>query len=131
MNLAELYAIQNRPAKAAELVRVLSVTCTNCVETLEWLVSFYASNSMLDEAAECLDRLIQLEPDSFDHWSSRAAVAYERNHPDEGLRYITRAAEIDKFRLRRMLTAGNFLQELLKDGNTNLVNQLEQLIRVE
>jgi tetratricopeptide (TPR) repeat protein len=131
MNLAELYAVQNRPVKAAELAAELSANCSNCVETLEWLVKFYASNNRLDDAAECLARLTRIEPDSFDHWSSRAAIAYERNRPDEGLQYITRAAEIDTFRLRRMLTAGNFLQELLKDGNTNLVEQLEQLIRIE
>lgn len=131
MTLAELYTAQNRPARAAELAGVLFANSSNCVQTLEWLVNFYAANRMLDDAAECLARLTRLEPDSFDHWSSRAAIAYERNRPDEGLRHIARAAEIDKFRLRRMLTAGNFLQELLKDGNTNLVNQLEQLIRIE
>jgi len=129
MTLADLYAEQNRPAKAALLVDSMFSQCTNCVETMNWLASFYARNGMLEESAACIAHLTRIEPDSFDHWSSRAAIAYERNRPDEGLAYITRASEIDRTRLRRMLTNGDFLLDLLKDGNTNLVRQLEELIK--
>ncbi len=128
MELAELYEAQAESGHAEDIADSLYSRCTNCVDVLEWLVDFYARARNLNKTAVCLDRLIQIQPDSFDNWIRRAALAFEMQQPGKGLDFVRNAAALDRQRLRRMITADSLLQDMLDNGHTNLVKQLQELI---
>ena len=101
---------------------------SNTAAALEQLITLYTRLGDLDALALCLERLTLLAPESFSHWTRRAAVAYERDRPDQAVEYLQRAALVDRPRLRRMLRTSGVLEDMRTAGRTNDVRVLEQLI---
>jgi hypothetical protein len=95
---------------------------------LEALVALFVEVDDLAQADRCFDHLTRLKPDDFSAWTSRAAVAFTRRKPEEGIAFLRKAAEVDKPRLRRVLDRDNVVRVLEREGCTNLVRELEQLI---
>ena len=58
----------------------------------------------------------------------RSLPAFTRRKPEEGIAFLRKAAEVDKPRLRRVLDRDNVVRVLEREGCTNLVRELEQLI---
>jgi len=109
---------------AAQLVQL----ARGRVDILEGLTAYYRRHSDLNALEHCLALLTDAAPGQFSYWVSRAAVAFARRAPDDGVAFLRRAAELDKLRVRRLLSANNLLPELRASGQTNLVQELLQMI---
>jgi len=109
---------------AAQLVQL----ARGRVDILEGLTAYYSRQNDLNALEDCLALLTDAAPGQFSYWVSRAAVAFARRAPDDGVAFLRRAAELDRLRVRRLLSADNLLIELRASGQTNLVQELLQMI---
>ncbi len=124
----ELQDLLGQRAAAHSNAAVLVTMAHERVDILEGLVAYYNRHGDADALERCLALLTRAQPQEFRHWVSRAAVAFARGAPEDGVACLRQAAALDKLRVRRMLTAQDLLPELRASGQTNLVRELQQLI---
>ncbi|MCX7847248.1 MAG: tetratricopeptide repeat protein [bacterium] len=101
---------------------------TGRVDILEPLTEFYSRQQDATGVERCLSLLTAAAPQEFRYWVSRAALAFARRAPEEGVALLRKAAELDRLRLRRILREERLLLELRASGQTNLVQELLEMI---
>ncbi|GEM_PF-2298679 len=127
MELADLYLRAGQISNALTTAQTHIVLATADVAVCEWYATLLARCGDWDGADMALARLTEQQPDNFNYWTSRAALAFSRGTASNGIAHLHRAAALDQQRLARILTAHGFLDELRDRGQTNLVEDLETL----
>lgn len=98
------------------------------IDILEGLAAYYGRHNDVEALEQCLALLTAAAPGEFTYWVSRAAVAFARRAPDDGVAFLRKAVELDRLRVRRLLQAENLLPDLRASGQTNLVRELLEVI---